>query len=87
MRGGRNDEHEWHLISLIPAKNDQGIIESYTGFFVDIHAQKLVEETLKNNVELKAAQKQLINSQQKLEFNLKELNKSNHDLEQFVRKC
>jgi signal transduction histidine kinase len=84
LKSRNNDEPLWHLISLIPIKNDSGQVASWTGFFVDIHAQKLVEETLKNNVELKAAQKQLLSSQAKLEDNIKELNKSNHDLEQFA---
>ena len=74
----------WHMVSILPVKNDAGELVSWTGFFADIHAQKLVEETLKNNEELKAMQKQLLNSQKKLEENLHELNKSNHDLEQFA---
>ena len=74
----------WHLISLVPVKNDLNQITSWTGFFVDIHAQKVVEETLKNNVELKSIQKQLLNYQGKLEEKVHELNKSNHDLEQFA---
>ncbi|MGZ3885732.1 MAG: histidine kinase dimerization/phospho-acceptor domain-containing protein, partial [Bacteroidia bacterium] len=74
----------WHLVSMLPVKNEQNQVVSWTGFFVDIHAQKLIEETLKNNSELKAAQKQLISSQAKLEEKIAELNKSNHDLEQFA---
>jgi PAS domain S-box-containing protein len=74
----------WHMISMLPVRNEQGHVISWTGFFADIHAQKLVEETLKDNSELKKAQRQLLNSQAKLEEKLKELNKSNHDLEQFA---
>ena len=74
----------WHLISILPVKNEVNQLAGWTGFFVDIHAQKLIEETLKNNVELKAAQKQLLSSQTKLEEKISELNKSNHDLEQFA---
>lgn len=73
----------WHLISLLPVKQD-GLVTGWTGFFVDIQAQKLVEETLKNNDDLKAAQKQLLNYQSKLEENIKALQSSNHDLEQFA---
>jgi len=79
-----NDELLWHLISIIPVKNEEGKLISWTGFFVDIHSQKLVEETLKNNKELKEAQKQLLSYQKKLEEKVYELNKSNHDLEQFA---
>jgi PAS domain S-box-containing protein len=74
----------WHLISLIPVKNEAKQIVSWTGFCVDINAQKLAEETLKNNVELKNIQKQLLTYQAKLEEKVYELNKSNHDLEQFA---
>lgn len=84
LKSKNNDEPLWHIISLVPIKNDSGLVVSWTGFFVDIHAQKLVEETLKNNVTLKAAQKQLLSYQARLEANVKELNKSNHDLEQFA---
>jgi len=78
-----DDEPLWHLISLLPVRTE-GQLAGWTGFFVDIHAQKLVEETLKNNDELKAAQKQLLFSQVRLEEKITELNKSNHDLEQFA---
>jgi PAS domain S-box-containing protein len=78
------NESIWHLISLIPLENEANQLVGWTGFFVDIHAQKLVEETLKNNVELKTTQKQLLASQAKLEENIRALNKSNHDLEQFA---
>lgn len=84
LKGTLNRESLWHLISLVPILNDEKQIIGWTGFFVDVHAQKLVEETLKNNDELKAAQRQLLNYQIKLENNLQELNKSNHDLEQFA---
>lgn len=78
------DEALWHLISIKPVKNETGQLMYWTGFFVDIHAQKLVEETLKNNSELLLAQKQLLNSRKNLEEKIRELNKSNHDLEQFA---
>lgn len=84
LKAKSNDSPLWHLISLVPVKNDLNQITSWTGFFVDIHAQKVVEETLKNNIELKTTQKQLLNYQAKLEEKVHELNKSNHDLEQFA---
>jgi PAS domain S-box-containing protein len=77
-------ESIWHLITLVPIKSDAGVLTGWTGFFVDINAQKIVQETLKNNIDLKAAQKQLLNSQSRLEEKVQELNKSNHDLEQFA---
>lgn len=84
LKAKSTDAPLWHLISLLPVKNDASQITGWTGFFVDIHAQKVVEETLKNNDELKAIQKQLLNYQGKLEEKVHELNKSNHDLEQFA---
>ena len=78
------DHSIWHLISIIPLKTENEITMSWTGFFVDIHAQKQVEETLKNNVELKETQKQLVKNQRQLETKIAELNMSNHDLEQFA---
>jgi PAS domain S-box-containing protein len=73
----------WHLISIVPVKNENQII-NWIGFFVDIHAQKVVEETLKDNVELKETHKQLIDYQNRLEDKISELNLSNYELEQFA---
>jgi len=84
LKARSGGEPMWHLISLIPMLNEEKQLVCWNGFFVDIHAQKLVEETLKNNTELKAAQKQALSYQARLEENVKELNKSNHDLEQFA---
>lgn len=77
-------EFLWHLISILPVKNDTGAVTHWIGFFVDINAQKTVEETLKDNVELKETQKKLVDYQQRLEEKIKELNLSNHELEQFA---
>ncbi len=84
LKAKNNEEPLWHLASILPLINDHNQVVSWTGFFVDIHAQKVVENTLKNNIELKTAQKQLLNYQNKLEEKVTELNKSNHDLEQFA---
>jgi PAS domain S-box-containing protein len=50
----------WHMITLVPLQDKFRNITEWAGFFVDIHAQKLVEETLKNNIELQRIQKELI---------------------------
>jgi light-regulated signal transduction histidine kinase (bacteriophytochrome) len=60
------------------------MVTSWIGFFVDIHAQKLIEETLKDNKELKETQIELENYQRLLEKKIYELNISNNDLEQFA---
>ncbi|MEX1241693.1 MAG: ATP-binding protein [Cyclobacteriaceae bacterium] len=74
----------WHLISIIPVKNENNAITRWTGFFVDVNAQKLIEETLKGNVELKEAQKKLVGFQKLLEEKISALNVSNRELEQFA---
>jgi signal transduction histidine kinase len=73
-----SEDFVWHLITILP------VVGGFTGFFVDIHAQKLVEETLKDNKELRAVQDRLTRYQLQLEEKITELNVSNHDLEQFA---
>ncbi len=51
---------------------------------VDIHAQKVVEETLKDNIELKNTQAKLKENQRQLEKYVDELNRSNLELHQFA---
>ncbi len=80
----KSDSHIWHLISIQPVKNENQEITQWSGFFVDIHAQKLIEETLKDNVELKETQDRLLDYQNRLEEKIKELNITNNELEQFA---
>ena len=77
-------EYLWHQLSLTPYKDDNGNLQYWTGFIVDIHAQKIVEETLKDNRELKQIQIQLKESQQTQERYIEELNRSNQELQQFA---
>jgi len=77
-------EYLWHQLSLSPYKDDNGNLQYWTGFIVDIHAQKIVEETLKDNRELKQIQIQLKESQQSQERYIEELNRSNQELQQFA---
>jgi PAS domain S-box-containing protein len=73
----QSGEYLWHLVSIIPQKNDSENKGAWFGFLVDIHAQKLYEQTLKDNRELKEVQTQLKN-------NIQELNRSNMELQQFA---
>ncbi len=84
LRHWETNDFIWHLINIMPVRNDKGEVNGYIGFFVDIHAQKLIEETLKDNKELRDAQKELERYQHELENKISELNASNHDLEQFA---
>lgn len=77
-------EYLWHQISLTPFKDKTGKLRYWTGFIVDIHAQKIVEETLQDNNELKQIQTQLQESQQAQERYIEELNRSNRELQQFA---
>ncbi|HMJ67658.1 MAG TPA: ATP-binding protein [Cyclobacteriaceae bacterium] len=79
-----SDNYLWHFISLIPLKNDKQIINRWTGFIVDIDAQKKIEQAFKDNKDLQTTQEQLFNNQEELQQKVIELNRSNHELEQFA---
>jgi PAS domain S-box-containing protein len=74
----------WHMMSVLPLKNDKEILHQWIGFFVDIHAQKQIEQTLKDNRDLKSIQDQLFRNQEELQQKIIELNRSNYELEQFA---
>jgi PAS domain S-box-containing protein len=74
----------WHIFSVIPLKNDKEVVMRWIGFIVDIHAQKQIEQTLKDNRELKEIQQQLVHNQEELQRKVIELNRSNYELEQFA---
>ncbi|GAO45162.1 ATP-binding protein [Flavihumibacter petaseus] len=74
----------WHELSLTPLADEQSGVQYWIGALVDIHAQKLVEATLKDNFELKEIQLQLEKYQQKQEEFISELNRSNQELQQFA---
>lgn len=74
----------WHLMSVIPLRNEKDIVIRWIGFIVDIHAQKVVDQTLKDNRELKETQEALFRNQTELQLKVIELNRSNYELEQFA---
>ncbi|WP_276372876.1 ATP-binding protein [Chryseolinea sp. H1M3-3] len=74
----------WHMISVVPLKDERQIITQWIGFIVDVDAQKLIEVTLKDNRELKATQEQLFENQKELQEKIIALNRSNYELEQFA---
>jgi signal transduction histidine kinase len=84
LPAGTSQQPLWHMVTLIPTFGEENVLSGWTGFAVDVNAQKTVEETLLSNTHLKEAQKQLLGYQQRLEEKISELNKSNHDLEQFA---
>lgn len=84
LKNVKDNTYLWHLISILPVKDENNTVTQWTGFFVDINAQKIIEDTLKDNVELKEAQKNLLEYQKQLEEKINELNISNNELEQFA---
>jgi PAS domain S-box-containing protein len=77
-------EYLWHLVSMSPLTNEKGAVLYWIGFMADIHAQKVFEQTLKDNRELKEVQTQLQQNEISLQANIQELNRSNRELQQFA---
>lgn len=77
LKNQATQEYIWHLLSLSPMVNENGKTIYWIGSLVDIHAQKVMEETLRDNKELQE-------TKQLLEEKVKELNRSNQELEQFA---
>ncbi len=77
-------EFLWHIISLLPVKSEKNIVNRWTGYIVDIDAQKSIEQALKDNRELQVTQRELYEHQKQLQQKVVELNRSNHELEQFA---
>jgi PAS domain S-box-containing protein len=84
LRNKESKEYLWHQVSLSPFKDEKGELQSWTGYIVDIHAQKVIKETLQDNQDLKETQKQLKGNQETLEGYIRELNRSNQELQQFA---
>jgi len=80
----------WHLVSIVPNKTEDGYLNNWLVSFVDINAQKIVEETLKDNSDLKAVQLKLEELNTQLSFKNKELEQfafiASHDLQEPLRK-
>lgn len=79
-----SEDYLWHQVSLSPFLNERGELQYWIGYLVDIHAQKVYEEALKDNFELKQVQEALRDHQNKLEQSIVELNQSNFELQQFA---
>jgi PAS domain S-box-containing protein len=77
LKEQHTQEYVWHMLSLSPVVGESGVTAYWTGSLVDIHAQKVMEETMRDNKELKE-------TKQLLEEKIKELNRSNQELEQFA---
>jgi PAS domain S-box-containing protein len=77
-------EFLWHMFSAIPLKNEKEIIIRWIGFIVDVHAERQINQTLRDNQDLKETQRLLFEHQEELQQKVIELNRSNYELEQFA---
>ncbi len=84
VRNSLTGEYIWHLVSATPLRNAEQEVMQWTGFLADIHVQKVIEQTLRDNEELRQNKSQLESSQQQLTDNIGELNRSNNELSQFA---
>ncbi|RIV25509.1 PAS domain S-box protein [Fibrisoma montanum] len=82
LKEATTDDYLWHMVWVT---TDTATHEpQWTGIIVNIHAQKLIEQTLSDNKELKYAKQQLEKYQRELESSIRELNRSNTELSQFA---
>lgn len=84
VKNAASGEYTWHLINATPILNDQNEVILWNGFLVDIHAQKKIEQALKDNRELTETKQQLELYQHELQTNIGELNRSNQELAEFA---
>ena len=90
IRISNGASYVWHLATMIPNKSEDGSFNSWLIYFVDVNAQKMIVETLKDNSELKLIQLKLESANSKLIFKNKELEQfayiASHDLQEPLRK-
>lgn len=84
IRNSQTGEYIWHLVSALPLRDSTQKVIHWTGFLMDIHAQKVMEQTLRDNEELRKNTSRLENSQQQLTDDIGELSRSNTELSQFA---
>jgi PAS domain S-box-containing protein len=84
IRHRGEEDYYWHMASVSPLYDEGGKLLYWIGYIVDINAQKLVEETLLDNKELKETQHRLKQHQVALEKNISELARSNRELQEFA---
>ena len=77
LKSAHTGEYTWHQLSAFPLADENGITLYWTGFIVDIHASKVMVQTLRDNRELKEIKLQM-------EETVQELKRSNLELEQFA---
>ncbi|MEO6177093.1 MAG: ATP-binding protein [Flavobacterium circumlabens] len=90
VRIKKDSSYIWHVVSIVLNKAEDGTFSSWLISFVNINAQKMVVEALKDNSELKEIQLELESANSKLKFKNKELEQfafvASHDLQEPLRK-
>ncbi|QSB25432.1 ATP-binding protein [Flavobacterium sp. CLA17] len=90
IRIKKDSSYIWHVVSIVLNKAEDGTFSSWLISFVNINAQKMVAEALKDNSELKEIQLELESANSKLKFKNKELEQfafvASHDLQEPLRK-
>ncbi|TCN60099.1 PAS domain S-box protein [Flavobacterium circumlabens] len=90
IRIKKDSSYIWHVVSIVLNKAEDGRFSSWLISFVNINAQKMVVEALKDNSELKEIQLELESANSKLKFKNKELEQfafvASHDLQEPLRK-
>lgn len=83
LRSQTTGEWTWHMAATMPVKDHNGQF-NWIGYAVNIHHQKVIEQTLNDNKELQEIQDKLKTYQTELEKKLYELNRTNVELAQFA---
>ncbi|AKD57182.1 ATP-binding protein [Spirosoma radiotolerans] len=84
LRNRLTGSYVWHLVSATPLRDASQEVIHWTGFLADIDVQKGIEQTLRDNEELRQNKSQLETSQQQLADDIGELSRSNTELSQFA---
>ncbi len=77
LRQKTTDEYRWHTGVTITILDEDGAVKGTNTFLVDVHAQRVIEQTLTDNVLLKRIQGEL-------EQKIVQLDYSNNQLKQFA---
>jgi PAS domain S-box-containing protein len=73
----KTGNYRWHYGAATPIKDEANTILFWNAYLVDIHAQKMIEQALKDNKELRNVQATLVEK-------IYELDQSNQQLERFA---
>lgn len=90
LRHSPSSEYRWHMGTITPVLNEEGSTAYWSVFMADIHAQKEVEDMLKDNKELRETKTLLEQKVAALDISNKQLEQfayvASHDLQEPLRK-